>query len=351
MDSLSPEILDILSPFKILFSKPSWEKALTLLFGTLLCVGKRTVCSALRVMGLKDEAGFAKYHHLLNRAQWSLMLGAKILFRMLLPLIPRHLPIVMLIDETLERRRGKKIAAKGYYRDAVRSSKSQVVKASGLKWLVMALSVKFPWIPRKLALPFFSVLQFSEKYDDQRKRKHKTTLEWTSQMVTQVLKWIGNTRKLILVGDGGFAVGKLAWDCIRKEVTLVSRLKMNGRLFDFPLPRVPGTRGRPSLRGKKLVNFRQMLSMEGLPWREVEIAGYGGVKRVVRLLSGACMWGSEGMPVPLRWVLVADPSGKMDPLPLMSTDLNMPPEQIIEYFIDRWGLEVTFEETREHPKG
>ena len=348
MDSLSPEILAILSPFAILFSKPSWNKALTLLLGTLLCVGKRTVCSALRVMGLKDEAGFAKYHHLLNRAQWSLMLGAKILFLMLLALVPEGLPIVILIDETLERRRGKRIAPKGYYRDAVRSSKSQVVKTSGLKWLVMALSVKFPWIPRKVALPFLTVLEFSKKYDDQRKRKHKTTLEWTSQMIAQVLRWIGKTRKLILVGDGGFAVGELAWNCIRQGATLVSRLKMNARLFAFPLPRERGTRGRPSLRGKKLANFKQMLSMEELPWREREITGYGGVKRIVRFISAACMWGAEGTPVPIRWVLVVDPSGKMDPLPLMSTDLEMAPEEIIELYIDRWGLEVTFEESREH---
>jgi hypothetical protein len=299
-------------------------------------------------MGLKDEVGFAKYHHLLNRAQWSLVLGAKTLFLMLLALVPEGTPIVILIDETLERRRGKKIAAKGYYRDAVRSSKSQVVKTSGLKWLVMALSVKLPWIPRKLALPFLTVLEFSKKYDDQRKKKHKTTLEWTNQMVGQVLRWIGKTRKLILVGDGGFAVGALAWNCIGQAVTLVSRLKMNGRLFAFPLPRVPGTRGRPSLRGKRLVNFKQRLSMEELPWREMEITGYGGVKRMVRLISAACMWGAEGIPVPIRWVLMVDPSKKMDPLPLMSTDLAMAPEQIIELYIDRWGLEVTFEESREH---
>lgn len=139
MDSLSPNVLSVLRPFAVLFSKPSWEKALTLLLGTLLCTGKRTVCSALRAMGLSDEASFSKYHHLLSRAKWSSLQAAKILFFMLLGLVDSGRPLVLFVDETLERRRGVKIKAKGYYRDAVRSSKAQVVKTSGLKWLVLAL--------------------------------------------------------------------------------------------------------------------------------------------------------------------------------------------------------------------
>jgi hypothetical protein len=100
-------------------------------------------------------------------------------------------PVALLIDETLERRRGKKIKAKGYYRDAVRSSQSQVVNAMGLKWLVMAISMKSPLMKRALALPFFSVLEPSKKCDAARKRQHKTSLRWTSQMILQVRRWVG----------------------------------------------------------------------------------------------------------------------------------------------------------------
>jgi hypothetical protein len=349
MDSLSHEILAVLLPFSVLFSKPSWQKATTLVFGTLLCTGRRTVCAALRAMGLTEDEGFSRYHQVLNRTKWSALEAANILLVMLLTLIPDGSPLVIFVDETLERRRGKKIKAKGYYRDAVRSSKTQVVKTSGLKWLVMAASVKLPFMPRTLALPFLSVLEFSKKYDEKRKRPHKTTLQWTRQMLSQVRRWIGNKRRLILVGDGGFAAGQLAWDCIRHGVALVSRLKMNAQLFDFPPEHKPCRRGRIALKGRKLVNFKQMLEMEGLPWQEAEITGYSGVRRKVRFLSTTCMWGSEGsMPVPIRWVLVMDPTGQMDPLPLMSTDPLMIPEQIIELYIDRWSLEVTFEESREH---
>ena len=349
MDSLSRNILTVLFPFSVLFSKPSWKKALTLLLGTLLCTGKRTVCAALRAMGLEREAGFSKYHHLLNRAEWSSLKAAKILFFMLLILVCDRLPLVLLIDETLERRRGKKIKAKGYYRDAVRSSQSQVVKAMGLKWQVMALSVKLPFMSRALALPFLSVLEPSKKCDEAKKRRHKTSLKWASQMVLQVRRWAGKARSLILVGDGGYAAGQLALDCICAGVTLVSRLKMNAALFDFPDEKRPGQRGPTAQKGVKLKNFKQMLPLEGLPWKEMEVVGYGGEKRIARVLSNTCMWGADGAtPIPIRWILVADPTGKLDPLPLMSTDPLMTLERMIELFVDRWGLEVTFEETREH---
>ena len=172
MDSLSWNILLVLLPFSVLFSQPSWKKALTLLFGTIICTGRRTICSALREIGLCNEAGFSKFHHLLNRAQWSSLRAAKILFFMILPLVQSDLPIVLFIDETLERRKGKKIKAKGYYRDAVRSLQSQIVKASGLKWLTMALSVRLHFMPRALALPFLSVFRIFQK------------VRWTTEATT-----------------------------------------------------------------------------------------------------------------------------------------------------------------------
>jgi len=348
MNSLTQIILSILAPFSVLFSKPSWKKALTLLIGALLCTNKRTICSALRAMGLSTEASFSKYHHLLNRTGWSTLEASRILFFMLLRLISSDAPIRLLVDETLERRRGKKINAKGYYRDAVRSSKSQIVKTTGLKWLVMAFSFRFSFMKRAIALPFFSILEPSKKYNEGKKRRHKTTLQWTSQMICQVRRWVGRARKIVLVGDGGFAVGRLLLDCARHGVALVSRLKMNAALFDFP-EESPGKRGRKPLKGKKLINFKEMLKMGGLPWQELEIVGYNGIKHVVRFITAICMWGADGItPVPIKWVLVIDPSGKLDPLPLMSSDLEMEAKEIIELYIDRWGLEVTFEETREY---
>jgi len=273
-------------------------------------------------------------------------MGSKILFKLLVELVGKVLPLVIFVDETLERRKGSKIRAKGYYRDAVRSSKNTLVKSSGLKWLAMAISWRFPFSARYYALPFMTVLEPSEKSDKAAKRRHKTTIQWTLQMILQILRWAENI-PIILVGDGGFASGKLAWACLKHKICLVTRLKMNARLYDFP-PEHSGKRGRRRTKGVKLTGFKQMLDMADLGWKEAEIHAYGK-KKVIKYISNTSLWGVDGFPpVPIRWVLVVDPTGELDPLPLMSTDVTLSAEKIVELYAQRWNHEVTFEEVREH---
>lgn len=345
--SLSPSIIDIIFPFAVLFSRSSWQSSLTLLLGAILCRGKRTVTGILRTIGLSQGTGFSKYHRILNNLDWSAKNGAAILLKMLLKMVCEERPVV-LIDETLERRKGKRIQAKGYYRDAVRSSRSQVVKTTGLKWLIMALSFRFNFAKRAFALPFFTVLEPSERSTKKQGKRHKTTLDWSVQMVMQLVRW-APAIPFILVGDGGFACAKLAWVCLKKDIALISRLKMNARIYDFPEETPTGKRGRKPNKGARLISFKEMLEVKDLPWKEVEIVGYEGKKKGVKYLTNTAMWGADGFcPVPIRWVLVVDPTGEMDPLPLMSTDVSLTAIKIIELYIDRWGLEVTFQEAREH---
>lgn len=348
MPFLSPAILSIIAPFAILFSRPVWKNILTLFIGTILCRGKRTVCAALRVMGLSNETNFAKYHHVLNRVDWSPLSAAQILLTVLVNMIGNNQPLVMFIDETLERRKGPKIKAKGFYRDAVRSSKSIVVKTSGLKWLTLAVSWRFPFSTRYFALPFMTVLEPSKKSDKAAKRRHKTTLQWTIQMLMQIVRWLKNT-PIILVGDGGFACARLAWMCLKYKISLVSRLKINACLYDFAPLDEAGKRGRKKTKGVKLISFKEMIEMPDLGWKEVIIDGYEKKKKKLKYISNTSLWGADGfLPVPIRWVLVIDPEGELDPLPLMSTDVTLSPEMVIELYIQRWNLEVTFEEVREH---
>lgn len=345
--SLSPSIVAVLFPFAALFSRSSWQTGLTLLLGTILCRGKRTVTGVLRAIGLSKDSGFSKYHRILNGLDWSARQSSAILLKTLLKLLGQERPVV-LIDETLERRKGKKVRAKGYYRDAVRSSRSKTVKTSGLKWLVMALSIRFEFAKRAFALPFFTVLEPSEKSDKLKGKSHKTTLDWTIQMVMQLVRWAPGI-PFILVGDGGFACAKLAWTCLRYNIALVSRLKINARIYAFPEDPPAGKRGRKPKKGARLMPFKEMVVNEDLPWEEVEIAGYEGKKKKIKYLTNTSLWGTGGFdPVPIRWVLVVDPAGEMDPLPLMSTDVKLTAVKMIELYVDRWGLEVTFQEAREH---
>src|SRR6266705_6139611 len=198
---LPGKIIQVLRPFEEVFSKRVWKWAKVLLIGAILAPGERTVTAILRVMGLQNEQQFQNYHRVLNRATWSSRALSRLLLRLLTQLfVPEDAPIVVGIDEMIERRRGAKIAAKGIYRDPVRSSKEFFVKTSGLRWMSMMLLTPIPWARRVWALPFFTVLAPSARYHDQRKKTPKTITDWARQMVRQVHRWLP-TRQLIIVGD------------------------------------------------------------------------------------------------------------------------------------------------------
>ena len=210
MLTLPDAILPVLHPFATLFRSPTWLKAQILLAGAILAPGQRTVAAALRVMGRSDHLDYARYHEVLNRAGWPPRQAARIL-------LLHHLdhgdgPLVFGIDETLERRRGPKIKSLGIYRDAVRSSRSHLVKASGLRWVSLMWLGHVPWAGRYWALPFLTVLAPSERYYRQRGRRHKKLTDWARQMILQLRRWLPH-RPLVLVGDGGYAVLDLLHCC------------------------------------------------------------------------------------------------------------------------------------------
>lgn len=351
MPPLPEAIITVLGAFTPLFSHPVGRHAQVLLIGAILCQGPRTVTAALRVLGLNQERRFEKYHRVLSRARWSGLQGAKILLGLLVALLPSSWPIVVGVDETLERRQGRKIQAKGCYRDAVRSTRQGVVKCYGLKWVSMMLLVPLPWSARPWALPFLTVLAPSQRANVAAGKRHKTTIDWTVQRVKGVGRWLGQ-RPWVLIGDGGFACVRLALVCLqaRCPVTLVSRLRLDAQVYDFPAPRSPGRRGRTPKKGrKKRKALKDRIKEAKRRGKETTVAWYGGERKRVRLLSGQCLWHTPGfLPVPIRWVLVVDPTGKHRPEAFFSTDRRLAPEKIVEYYVLRWNVEVTFEEGHRH---
>lgn len=245
-------IITVLGAFAPLFSRPVWFHAQLLMVGALLCQGPRTVTAALRVVGLGQEKRFEKYHRVLSRARWCGLQGAKILLGLLIMRVPPWWAVLIVVDETIERRQGRKIKAKGRYRDAVRSTRRVVVKCDGLKWISMMLLVPLPWSARPWALPFLTVRAPSQRAHAAAGKRHKTSMDWTVQMVNGVGRWLGQ-RRWVLIGDGGFACVRLALTCVERvaPVTLVSRLRLDAQLYDFPTPRPAGRRGPKPQKGRK----------------------------------------------------------------------------------------------------
>jgi len=250
------------------------------------------------------------------------------------------------MDETLERRSGKKITAKGCYRDACRSSHSLVIKCFGLKWLCAALIVKLPWSNRCWSLPFMTVLCTSKKHDEMKKIKHKTSIDRAIQMVYIISRLL--KRGWVFLGDGGFACIKLGHACTKSGVTLVSRLRLDAALFDEITASADKRRGRKPVKGQKTQTLKQQVVDGTLQWQEQKIAWYGRVLKTVRLSTGVNLWYKSGeKPLKIRWVVVVDPETSRTEA-FFSTDINMAPTTIIENFVLRWNLEVTFAEVRAH---
>ena len=338
-------IISILSSFATIFpSLRTWTNALTLLVGAVLCRGGRTVCAALRVMGMKGEKSYDKYHKILNRVSWDTLAGAKILLNKAVAGISGT--IFIAIDEHIERRGGAKIKAKGCYRDPVRSSKKNIVKCFGLKWISMTVLRSFSWGTRVFSLPFMTVLAPSEAANQKAGKTHKTTIDWAVQMVKQVRRWLPDS-SIILTADGGFANASLAWTCIKENIALVSRLRMDARLFALP-GRYSG-RGRRPTKGERLVTPRTMLDMANIPWTVLNVGWYTGRRRDVLIATFTCVWHVIGhTPIPLRVVLVKDSAGEYEPAVLMCTNVATSVENVIKAYVDRWNQEVTHREVREH---
>src|SRR5512136_1663035 len=222
-----------------------WAYAQVLITGAILARGQRTVTAVLRVMGLSDETHFVNYHRVLQRAVWSSLAVSRTLLLLLIQTFVGTGPILIGGDDTIERRWGLKIAARGIYRDPVRSSQSHFVKASGLRWLTLMLLVPVPFAQRVWALPFLTILAPSERYYAGKSRAHKKLTDWLRQALLQIRRWLPQ-RAIVFVADSSYAVLDLlaCMTQLATPITMVVRFRMDAALYEPAAPRQPSQPGR-----------------------------------------------------------------------------------------------------------
>lgn len=350
MPTLQTEYITILGAFARLFSKRIWEHAKILLMGAILAPAERTVTAVLRVMGLSWEKHFQNYHRVLNRAVWSSLEASRILLGLLISTFARSGPVILGLDDTIERRRGARIKAKGIYRDPVRSSHKHFVKASGLRWLSLMLLAPIPWAKRVWALPFLTVLAPSERYYQGKARKHKKLTEWARQIVLQARRWLPK-RFLVVVADSSFAVIELLWQLrqLKNPICMITRFRLDAALYE-PVKATPGKIGRPRKKGKRLPTLETVADDKHIRWKRLIVQEwYGEKQRMIEITSQTAVWFHSGQPpLPIRWVIVRDPKNIFKTQALLCTDVNISAEQIVQWFVRRWQVEVTFHEVRTH---
>lgn len=351
MHPLPTEIIQVMCSFAPLFSTRVWPQAQLLLIGAILAPGKRTISAILRILGLSDARNYGTYHRVMNRAVWSALCGSRILLGLIVVLLPAGAPLVLGADETIERRRGKKIARKGSHRDGVRSTKRVMVRCLGLQWLCMMALVKLPFSSRVWALPFMTLLVEPAPKKGKAKtgqRRHKSYIDLTCQVLKLISRW-QPLRKLILVGDGAYCAIELFLLARAIDATVISRLHWNAALYEAPEKQPPGKPGPKPKKGARKPNPKARAEDPDTPFSLHTVDWYGG-KRVERLIyKEDALWHRMGYdPMPIRYVICRDPDGKERDDLFVCTDPELDPKEIIAYFVMRWSVEVTFEEARAH---
>lgn len=250
----------------------------------------------------------------------------------------------------MERRRGPKIKHKGWFRDPLRSTLKHVSKSLGIRWICLAIVVPVPWSQRWWTLPFMTIPALGPKTSAKLNKQHRTIVQWAMIMIDKVRRWQPE-REIILVGDGSYAAVALGQHCRRlnKPVPLLSRLRLDARLYDFPGPQPKSKRGPKPKKGARQASLAQRVADPKTTWQELELDWYGGQKRTVEMASDVCLWYRGGQdPLPIRWVLLRCPEESFKVQAFFCTQPSVSAKQIVLWFIARWSIEVTFEEVRAH---
>ncbi len=351
-------IVDLFASHAAMLTTPTRENLGVLLRGALLAPGPRTVTGCLRAAWPWAQKDWRVYENVLRRACVPIRALSRELFRMVMELLPDDAVIELVVDETLVRRYGPQVVGVGMHRDAVRSSHTHNTLTPGHKWIVVSVIVRLPFVQRALALPVACALYTAKKKAPRNRTEplrptHKTVGEIARVLVRMIARWAPERRCRVL-GDGLYGSHDLA-DAFNpasaiealRRVTLVSRFKPDGALYAPPPPSRGA--GRPRVKGAQLPAPRQTAQDPATHWDRLTVAWYGAKHKTLDVCSGTGLWyrcGSAATEV--RWVVVRDPAGEKKDEVFFTTEPSLPPQEIVEAFVRRWGEETTFQEAREH---
>jgi hypothetical protein len=340
--------------FASCFTKPTLDTFRVIVTGWLLGGGRRTVTHVLLMGdGLRIKT-FSCYHRFFSKARWTIDSMGRVIVAMVLKFIPQNAPIVAAVDDTLNRKTGKRIWAAGMHHDPILSKGKRCVFSFGHNWVVLSIQLRFAFAPDKVwSLPV--LMRLYRRKQKQRKpgrprqeRKaigqakpgeYRTRPQLATEMIALLASWLPE-RTIRVVGDSEYA-GKSISRNLPDRVHLTSRMVMNAALYDQPSKRRKGERGAPRKRGKRLPSPVELAKSRKVRWTKTRATLYGRHVRVWYKSCTALWYNSAGTRL-LRIVVVRDPSHRRKDDCFFSTDLRLSAKAILELFAMRWPLEVAF---------
>ena len=331
MENISAWTL-LVQQFFPVFTTPGAEIFSRLITGWILRTTRRTITGIIPLADPRGQRSHDAYHRFFPDARWSITQLWKILVCLLISKFAAKGNIPLAIDDTLFHRSGKKVDGGGFWRDAVRSTRTKIVYAWGLNLVVLTLQVQPPWGGEPLGLPINMRLH---------RKNDKTLIELAFEMLQEVAGWFGS-RKIRLVADGFYA-SLAGWNIT--NTTIISRMRCDASLFKMPPKRKRPGRGRPRKRGAELPKLKSMAARVR-KWTPVTFTARG--KTVTRLVYSRKVLWYKVSKTPVLLVISRDPSGKERDDYFFTTDVEMKVADVLAAYADRWAIEDTFKNTKQH---
>jgi hypothetical protein len=333
--------VSMLQAFSGCFTAPSMTSFVTLMAGWVLDLRRHTVTEVIRAAGAVSRKHISSYHRFFSRARWTTdkvgLTLADLVIKTLLPSGVIHL----VVDDTLGRHTGKRIAAASMHRDPLLSTQRRAFFHWGHVWVVLAIEVEL--FDKSWALPVLFRLHRSEKRCKAEKRPYHKLTEQARELV-QLLAQRYPDRRFEVLGDSAYTNASLIKGR-PSNVTLIGRGRLDAALYAPPPRRRPGQMGRPRVRGKRLPSAAQQASRKNAPWKKVVVTVYGRTVTVRVLVIDALWYIATGSEV-ARLIVVRDFPGHEKDDVFVSTDPKLSARHIISSFSKRWSLEVTFHESK-----
>jgi hypothetical protein len=326
-------LMTLLAAFAPLFTAPSFRTFCGLACGFLAQPGRRTVCGMLSGAGLARLWPHDRAHSFFSCARWhpdELGLAAARLVVSLL--VPAGAPVTVAIDDTLLKRRGKKVWAASWFHDG--SATGPAKTGFGNNWVVLAVIVRLPMVTRPVAIPVMARLVI--------KGSNSKSRLWLARRMAEQLASALPGRKILVVADSAYAGGELKG--LPRNITWTTRLRKDAALHALPPGRVPGTRGRPRVKGDRLGSLAQIAATA--TFSQATVTRYGKTA-TIQAATVTCLWHSVFGTQPVTVILLRDKSASGFDLALVTTDATATVTQVIERYASRWSIEVAIEDAKQ----
>jgi len=330
-ETLPDGLGELLKACRSCFSARSFPIFCLLTVGMIAQVGSATVTGMLLGAGIQRVVGHDRVHRFFSEHHWSTdQLGLCLARIIVTRLLPADAAITVLVDDTLFRRRGRKVAQSYFGHDASQPGRPF---ARGNRWVIAGIVVTLPGMTRPVCLPVLLRLWQG--------KGTASCVDLARGLIGLLLRAFPD-QNLHVVGDGAYHGGALT--SLPQRATITTRVARNAALY-APAPPPTHRRGRPRTKGDRLGTPEQVRTTA--PARKASVQRYGKTA-ILTLTDTACLWYGAFNSRPGRLITAVDDTARrLAVLHVFTTDLHSPPEDIIARYSTRWKIETMIENAKQ----